>query len=79
MAASDNANEDQAGIDDISIFNDEAFSDVDADHQSQSPSRRAADLLNYMRDEAWPLLPDHKPISEQEGEELLGYDPESGV
>jgi antitoxin VapB len=36
-------------------------------------------LLDVMRTEIWPLLTDRSPITKREREEILGYDPESGV
>lgn len=36
-------------------------------------------LLDVMRTEIWPLLPDRTPITKREREEILGYDPESGI
>jgi antitoxin VapB len=42
-------------------------------------TRRAARLLDVMRTEIWPLLPDRAPISKQDREEILGYDPKTGV
>ncbi len=40
---------------------------------------RAAHLLDVMRTEIWPLLPDHAPIAKSERERILGYDPETGT
>jgi antitoxin VapB len=40
---------------------------------------RQAQLLNVMRTEIWPLLTDRAPITKREREEILGYDPETGV
>jgi len=40
---------------------------------------RAAQLLDVMRTEIWPLLPDRAPITKQEREQVLGYDPDTGV
>ncbi len=40
---------------------------------------RVTDLLDVMRNEIWPLLPDRTPITRQEREQILGYDPETGV
>ena len=40
---------------------------------------RAAQLLDVMRTEIWPLLPDRSPITKQEREQVLGYDPDTGV
>lgn len=40
---------------------------------------RAAHLLDVMRTEIWPLLPDQPPITKAERERILGYDPETGV
>ena len=40
---------------------------------------RAAQLLDVMRTEIWPLLPDRTPITKQDREEILGYNPTTGV
>lgn len=40
---------------------------------------RVTHLLDVVRTEIWPLLPDHTPITKQEREQILGYDPETGV
>ena len=40
---------------------------------------RGTDLLDVMRTEIWPLLGDKTPITKQEREHILGYDPETGV
>jgi len=40
---------------------------------------RQAQLLNVMHTEIWPLLTDRSPITKREREEILGYDPETGV
>ncbi len=40
---------------------------------------RADHLLEVLRDEIWPLLPDRTPISKAERETILGYDAETGV
>ncbi len=40
---------------------------------------REEQLLDVMRTEVWPLLSDRTPITKREREELLGYDPETGV
>jgi antitoxin VapB len=40
---------------------------------------RQAQLLNVMRTEIWPLLTDRRPITKREREEILGYDPKTGV
>ena len=40
---------------------------------------REEQLLNVMRTEIWPLLTDRTPITKREREEILGYDPETGV
>lgn len=42
-------------------------------------SDRAAQLLDVMRTEIWPLLPDRTPITKQDREAILGYDPATGV
>jgi len=39
---------------------------------------RGDDLLDVMRTEIWPLLGDTTPITKQERERVLGYDPETG-
>lgn len=43
-----------------------------------SAADRTAHLLDVMRTEIWPLLPDCAPITKSEREEILGYDPETG-
>lgn len=40
---------------------------------------REVQLLDVMRTEVWPLLSDRIPISKREREEILGYDPGTGV
>lgn len=40
---------------------------------------RGNELLAVMRTEIWPLLPDRAPITRAEREQILGYDPETGV
>jgi len=40
---------------------------------------RAQLTLLAMRTEVWPLLPDHAPIAKAEYEDILGYDPATGV
>lgn len=40
---------------------------------------RVAHLLDVMETEIWPLLPDHTPITKTEREQILGYDPKTGV
>ncbi|AKN15438.1 type II toxin-antitoxin system VapB family antitoxin [Mycobacterium haemophilum] len=40
---------------------------------------RQTQLLDVMRTEIWPLLTDHTPIAKREREEILGYDPTTGV
>lgn len=40
---------------------------------------RQAQLLDVLRTEIWPLLPDRAPITKRQREEILGYDPETGV
>ena len=35
-------------------------------------------LLEVMRDEIWPLLPDRAPVTRPDREHILGYDPETG-
>lgn len=40
---------------------------------------RGNHLLEVMRTEIWPLLPDREPITKAEREQILGYDPETGV
>ncbi len=45
-------------------------------------SRRADQeeaLLEVMRTEVWPLLDDRRPVSKAEREQILGYDPHTGV
>jgi hypothetical protein len=45
----------------------------------QQREERIGHVLNYVRNDVWPLLREHKPISKHEHEDILGYDPESGV
>lgn len=40
---------------------------------------RQAQLLDVMRTEIWPLLIDRAPLTKREREEILGYDPDTGV
>ena len=40
---------------------------------------RAATLLDVMRTDIWPLLPDRAPITKREREAILGYDSETGM
>ena len=40
---------------------------------------RVAGLLDVMRTEIWPLLPDRGPITKHEREVILGYDSQTGV
>lgn len=40
---------------------------------------RVTHLLDTMRTEIWPLLPDSTPITKPEREAILGYDPTTGV
>ena len=40
---------------------------------------RVTHLLDVMRTEIWPLLPDRAPITKREREAILGYDSETGV
>lgn len=40
---------------------------------------REEQLLDVMRTEVWPLLRDRTPITKREREEILGYDPDTGV
>jgi antitoxin VapB len=40
---------------------------------------REAQLLDVLHTEIWPLLVDRSPITKREREEILGYDPETGV
>lgn len=40
---------------------------------------RVTHLLEVMETEIWPLLPDHTPITKQDREQILGYNPETGV
>ncbi|QFS94617.1 Antitoxin VapB (plasmid) [Mycobacterium sp. THAF192] len=40
---------------------------------------RVAHLLDVMRTEIWPLLPDRTPISKRDREMILGYNSETGV
>lgn len=42
--------------------------------------RRPSHLLQIMRTEIWPLLlPDRTRITKQDREDILGYDPATGV
>ncbi|MEB3982646.1 type II toxin-antitoxin system VapB family antitoxin [Mycobacterium sp. 663a-19] len=36
-------------------------------------------LLDVMRTEIWPLLTDRRPVTKREREEILDYDPGTGV
>jgi antitoxin VapB len=36
-------------------------------------------LLDVMRTEIWPLLADRTPITKREREQILGFDPDTGV
>lgn len=40
--------------------------------------RSVTALLEVMRDEIWPLLPDRAPVTRRDREHILGYDPETG-
>jgi antitoxin VapB len=40
---------------------------------------RTDELLDVMTKEIWPLLNDGKPVTKQEREQILGYDPTTGV
>jgi antitoxin VapB len=40
---------------------------------------RAAQILDVMRTEIWPLLPDRAPLTKKDREAILGYDPKTGV
>ena len=40
---------------------------------------RQARILEVMHTEIWPLLTDRTPITKREREEILGYDPDTGV
>jgi antitoxin VapB len=40
---------------------------------------KVTQLLDVMRDEIWPLLPNRAPIAKQDREAILGYDPSTGV
>ncbi|HTQ20794.1 type II toxin-antitoxin system VapB family antitoxin [Mycobacterium sp.] len=42
-------------------------------------AERQERLLDVLRTEIWPLLADRSPITKREREEILGYDPETGV
>jgi antitoxin VapB len=46
--------------------------------QTETGSREAR-LLDVMRTEIWPLLGDPAPVGKSEREQILGYNPESGV
>lgn len=40
---------------------------------------RTTHLLDVMRTEIWPLLPAQPPVTKDEREQILGYDPETGA
>lgn len=40
---------------------------------------RSARLLDVMRSEIWPMLPSAAPLTKDEREAILGYDPATGV
>ncbi|AGB27278.1 hypothetical protein Mycsm_07184 (plasmid) [Mycobacterium sp. JS623] len=40
---------------------------------------RTEDLLNVMATEVWPLLNDGHPITKQDREQILDYDPGAGA
>lgn len=40
---------------------------------------RADELLDVLQNEIWPLLNDGSPISKAQREQILGYDPATGV
>lgn len=40
---------------------------------------RTDDLLNVMATEVWPLLSDGHPITKQDREQILDYDPDTGA
>lgn len=40
---------------------------------------RTDELLAVLQSEVWPLLSDGSPISKAEREQILGYDPATGV
>ena len=46
--------------------------------QSRAGSR-ADELMDVLSTEIWPLLDDGSPISKAEREQILGYDPTTGV
>lgn len=46
--------------------------------QSRAGSR-TDELLDVLSTEIWPLLDDGSPISKAEREQILGYDPTTGV
>lgn len=46
--------------------------------QSRTGSR-ADELLDVLQAEIWPLLADRSPITKEEREQALGYDPAIGV
>jgi antitoxin VapB len=46
--------------------------------ESRSGDKEAR-LLDVLRTEIWPLLPNPAPITKQDREAILGYDPETGV
>lgn len=45
------------------------------DATAAHPGERTKKLLETLREEIWPLLSDHAPITKQERERLLGYGP----
>ena len=40
---------------------------------------RTDELLDVLRNEIWPLLDDGTPITKAQREQMLGYDPATGV
>lgn len=51
---------------------------ADAGHEIDFEPERLP-LTARMHTEIWPLLPSQPPITKQEREQILGYDPETGV
>ena len=57
------------------------LADIRRSEHLTDPERaaRVAALLDRMRNDIWPLLRDPEPISKQDREQALGYDPEIGI
>lgn len=46
---------------------------------SRAPATVRHNFLDILRTEIWPLLADRSPITKLEREQILGYDPATGV